>query len=203
MKLLTSLKFLVRQGMATHGHIEEEGNLFQLLRCRAEDVPGLEAWLRDGAYKSHKTVNELIQLMYLQVLRKLLAEIRSGEWCAIIADETRDISGAEQFAISLRWVDTDYNIYEDLIGMVEVESTTAKNLSFTIKDTLLRSVLQLSQCHGQAYDGASNMAGSICGVAKRLHADEPAAIFVHCLAHSLNLCLQDCGCQCSAMVGQM
>ena len=165
MKLLTSLKFLVWQGMAIHGQIEK-GNLFQLLRCRAEDVPGLEAWLRDGAYKSHKTVNELIQLMYLQVFRKLLAEIRSAEWYAIIADETRNNCiplveivncGGEQSTISLRWVDTDYNIYEDLIGMVEVESTTAENLSFTIKDTLLRSVLKLSQCRGQAYDSASNM----------------------------------------------
>lgn len=49
MKLLTSLKFLVRQGLANHGHIEE-GNLFQLLRYRAEDVPELQAWLRDVAY---------------------------------------------------------------------------------------------------------------------------------------------------------
>ena len=185
--------------MKLQGHIEKEGNLVQLLRCRTEDVPGLEAWLRNGVYKSHDTVNELIQLMYLQVLRKLLAEIRRAEWFAIIADETRDLSSAEQFAISLRWVDSDYNVYEDLIGMVEVESTTAENLSTTIKDTLLRSVLQLSQCREQAYDGASNMAGSLSGVAKRLQVDEPAAVFVHCLAHSLNLCLQDCGRQCSVV----
>ena len=138
-------------------------------------------------------------MIYLQVLRTLLAEIWSAEWFATIADETRDLSGAEQFAISLRWVDTDYNVYEDLIGMVEVESTTAENLSSTIKDTLLRSVLQLSQCRRQAYDGASNMAGSLSGVAKRLRVDEPAALFVHCLAHSLNLCLQDCGRQCSVI----
>ena len=138
-------------------------------------------------------------MIYLQVLRTLLAEIWSAEWFATIADETRDLSGAEQFAISLRWVDTDYNVYEDLIGMVEVESTTAENLSSTIKDTLLRSVLQLSQCRRQAYDGASNMAGSLSGVAKRLQLDEPAALFVHCLAHSLNLCLQDCGRQCSVV----
>ena len=49
---------------------------------------------------------------------------------SIIADEIRDLSGAEQFAISLRWVDPGYNIFDDLIGMVDVESTTAEQLTF-------------------------------------------------------------------------
>ena len=80
MTLLTSLRYLARQGIAIRGHIEEEGNLLQLLSCRAEDVPGLQAWLKDPAYKSHDVINELIQLMYMQVLRKLLTEIRSAAW---------------------------------------------------------------------------------------------------------------------------
>ena len=37
------------------------------------------------------------------------------------------------------------------------------------------------------------MQGVRSGVATRLRAEEPAAIPVHCLAHSLNLCLQDAG----------
>ena len=45
-------------------------------------------------------------------------------------------------------------------------------------------------CHGQAYDGAANMQGSRTGVATRILQEQPAAIPVHCLAHSLNLCLQ-------------
>ena len=35
---LTSLKYLTRQGLAIRGH-EIEGNLPQLLQCRAENVP--------------------------------------------------------------------------------------------------------------------------------------------------------------------
>ena len=130
MKLLSSLKLLLRQGSAIRGHKEEEGNLYQVLKCRGEDVPGLEAWLKKGDYRSHDIVNELVELMYMQLLRKLLAEVRAAEWYSIIADETRDLSGAEQFAISLRWVDPEYNIFEDLIRMVDVESTTAEQLTF-------------------------------------------------------------------------
>ena len=68
--------------------------------------------------------------MYMQLLSKLLAEVRASEWYAIIADETRYLSGAEQSAISLRWVDPGYNIFDDLIGMVDIESTTAEQLTF-------------------------------------------------------------------------
>ena len=52
--------------------------------------------------------------------------------------------------------------------------------------------MSLSSCRGQAYDGAANMAGHLNGVAAKILAEEPKAIFVHCLAHSVNLCLQEC-----------
>ena len=196
LKQLTSLKYLVRQGLAVRGHVEEEGNLHQLLMCRAEDTVGLEKWLSDRTYQSHDIVNELIQLMAHQLLRHLLNEIRQAEWYSVIADETRDASGPEQLGISLRWVDSDYIVNEDLIGLVEVEMTDAATLVETIKDTLIRMHLQLTQCRGQAYDGASNMAGHLSGVSTRIQSEEPSALYVHCMAHCLNLCLQDCGRNC-------
>ena len=66
-----------------------------------------------------------------------------------------------------------------------------KGLYEVIKDVLVRCCLPLSLCRGQAYDGASNMRGIQTGVATRIQTETPAALPVHCLAHSLNLCLQD------------
>ena len=80
MKLLSSLKLLLRQGSAIRGHKEEEGNLYEVLKCRGEDVPGLEAGLKKGDYTSHDIVNELVELMYMQLFRKLFAEVRAAEW---------------------------------------------------------------------------------------------------------------------------
>ena len=57
----------------------------------------------------------------------------------------------------------------------------------------MRLCLPLGQCRGQAYDGASNMMGHINGVAAHIQRDEPSAIYVHCLAHCTNLCLQTVG----------
>lgn len=78
-----------------------------------------------------------------------------------------------------------YTVYEDLIGLVEVEQTDAVTLAETIRDTLLCSNIQLIQCCGQAYDGTSNMASYSNGVAVHLQKEEPQACYVHCPAHSL------------------
>ena len=59
-----------------------------------------------------------------------------------------------------------------------------------IKDLHTRCNLTFSLCRGQAYNGAVNMQGKRSGVAARFLSKNPAAIPVHCFAHSLNLCLQ-------------
>ena len=61
---------------------------------------------------------------------------------------------------------------------------------------MIRLCLPVSQCRGQAYDGASNMSGHLHGVAAQLQKEVPSALFVHCLAHCTNLCLQSVGREC-------
>ena len=57
--------------------------------------------------------------------------------------------------------------------------------------TLIRCVLPINQCQGQAYDGASNMSSINNGVQALFKAEAKQALYVHCLAHSLNLFLKD------------
>ena len=190
-KVLSSLQYLLRQGLAIRGHKDEESNLYQLLKLRCEDCPELSGWLKKHQYMSHDIINELITLMGKAILRDLLVNIREANWFAILADETRDVSNHEQLSLSIRWVDKSYLIHEDFIGLVHVLQTTADSLTAAIKDVLIRCILPLSNCRGQAYDGASNMMGHLRGVATQIMTSEPTAIKVHCFAHCLNLCLQD------------
>jgi len=44
---------------------------------------------------------------------------------------------------------------------------------------------------GQGYDGASAMAGHVCGVQTRIRGYYPTAIFVHCASQSLNMVISD------------
>ena len=156
----------------------------------AEEDATMRKWLADGKYLSHDIVTEQIQLMAHQVLRNLVSNIKEAKYYSITCDETQDASGKEQFGVSIRWVDSQYSINEDLLGMHEVEQTDAATLSAVLKDCLVRFSLSLNDLHGQAYDGASNMAGKLSGVAKRVLDAYPKAHFVHCMAHCLNLCLQ-------------
>ena len=177
LKLLSSIRFLAQQGMAFRGHVEDESNLIQLLKCRAEDVQGLTQWMENGKYLSHENINELIEMMALTILRGSLVDIKKAKIFAIIADETQDISGVEQLAVSVRWVDELYVVHEDVIGLVGVEKTDGATLASVIKNVLLRSQLHVSDCRGQAYDGASNMSGCFRGVASRLRSEEPTALY--------------------------
>ena len=149
MKQLRSLRFLLRQGLA-HSDTDE-GNLYQLMKFQAVSSSQLQSWLRDKKYQSPEIVNEQIQLMSKHVLRSLLTYIKAEPFYSIIADETTDVSGKEQLAISLRWVTSSYEIHEDLIGLVYVETTDALTLKTVIKDSLIRCGLSLSSCRGQAY----------------------------------------------------
>jgi len=61
--------------------------------------------------------------------------------------------------ISVCWVDTHYDIHEDVLGLVQLPDTKSETLFRVIKDILIRCTLLLCMCCGQAYEGAANMSG--------------------------------------------
>ena len=191
LKVLSSVKYLLRQGLALRGHKETDGNLYQLLALQAADDPFLGIWLKKDEYLSPQIINELITLSGDAVLREILAKIHSSTWFAVLADEATDVSNQEQLSLSVRWVDRDYVINE-----LHWSSTCARyyccHFNHCYKDVLIRCSLSLSQCRGQAY----NMMGHLRGVAKQIQSVEELAIPIHCLAHCLNLCLQDVAKKC-------
>ena len=69
-----------------------------------------------------------------------------------------------------------------------MDKTDADFLISIIKLAMKSWGIKLEKCCGSAYDGAANMASHLNGVAAQIKRDEPRALFVHCLAHSVNLC---------------
>ena len=114
---LSSLRFLLRQGLAIRGHEELEGNLFQLLLLRKEECPELQQWIESKKYLSSDIINEMIGMTAHCVLRALLYDIREAVRYSLIADEATDISHKEQLCITIRWVDKDFNINEDTLEL--------------------------------------------------------------------------------------
>ena len=77
------------------------------------------------------------------------------------------------------------------IGLYSVDNISSNTLHLTIKDVLLRLNLNVTNCRGQCYDGASNMVGIRSGVATMILKEEPRAILTHCYGHSLQLAVCD------------
>ena len=154
LKQLSSLLFLLHQGLAIRGHNMEDGNLFQLLKLRSQDDPQLITWLNDHNYYSPDILSEQIELMAHSVLRGVLKEINSAGWFSILADEATDVKRCEQMCVCIRWVDDDYNVNEETIGLV-ISKTDSATLFAALHDVCIRCVLPLEKCRGQAYDGAA------------------------------------------------
>ena len=191
-KIIESVQFLARQGLAIQGLESDSGNLMELLRLRSEDVPELAQWLkRKITWTSHDIQNEILEIMAHSIQRDIASDIRDAVWFSLIVDETTDISVKEQVSICLKHVSNLFEVHEDFIGFYETSLTDASTLVAIIEDVLLRLNLPLSQCRGQCYDGASTMAGRLSGVQARILQKCDKAIYVHCCAHSLNLALQD------------
>lgn len=195
MKLLYSVQFLARQGLSFRGHREDiehfGGNLYQSLLLQAKSSPEMIPWLKQKEYISPEIVNEIITIMGRSVLRTILAKINAAFWFSVIADEAADISNEEQMSVSIRWVDHDYSIHEAPIGLVQLPDAKAATIFSLLKDVLLRCSLPITKCRGQAFDGASNMSGIRNGVQALVKKEESRALYVHCLAHNLNLCIKD------------
>ena len=129
LKQLSLLKYLLRQGLAIRGHDEDEGNLMQLLKLRCEDDAELKTWVSERKYLSPVIVNEQIKQMADHVLHSLLTEIISAPWFAVLADEATDVQYNEQMCVVIRWVDEEYKILEEPIGLIQVPKTDSATLT--------------------------------------------------------------------------
>ena len=193
-RIFESIMFLGRQGLSLRGHVEEEGNFWQILKLVAKDNSDLKTYLDSNSrrkFSSHANQNEILSSLSHAVLRKITTNVVTAKYYALIADETTDVARKQQMSISLRWIDSLFAIHEDFVGMYEVEKADAVHLSGMLLDAIKRFGLDISNIRGQGYDGASVMAGSQSGVAKRISDIESRALFVHCSGHCMSLAVQD------------
>lgn len=170
-KILSSLRFLGRQGLPIRGHGDEaDGNYIQLLTLRGEDDSLVLDWLKrkNEKYTCAEVQNGMLRIMALSILRDIAQNIRNSVFYSIMADETTDVSNREQCVLVLRHVDDDLVAHEKFIGLYKVDSIDSDTLTKTIEDCLLRMNLSLNNCRGQCYDGAGNMSGAKNGVAKQI-----------------------------------
>ena len=157
-----------------------------ILQQHLENAP------RNATYRSKTIQNEIIKTIGSFILSKISDEIKESKLFSVVADEAADISNKEQLSLVPRFVDASQQIREEFIGFYHCEAGTSGE---ALKEMILGAVadlgLSMSNCRGQSYDGAGNMAGKYNGVSSLIQGQFSKALYVHCMNHRLNLCVAD------------
>uniref|UniRef100_H2ZWX0 DUF4371 domain-containing protein n=1 Tax=Latimeria chalumnae TaxID=7897 RepID=H2ZWX0_LATCH len=146
-------------------------------------------------YLSHTIQDELIEILSKHIEGNIVEEIKTAPFFSVIMDTTQDISKADQMSQIFRYVtiETDErNVATgSFLGFREICDQSASELEKKIISCIEQKGLHISKCRGQGYDGASNISGVYSGVQARISKKEPHTEYVHCIAHNLNLTLND------------
>jgi hypothetical protein len=126
----------------------------RMLNLRSEDDSNLTDWAKQKTdkYTSPEMQNEMVKVMALHILRKISVNLQSTSFCTVMLDETTDVANVEQVVVCLRWVSEKFEIFEDFVGLYQVESTGAEKIFGVITDVRLRLNLAISKVCGQCYD---------------------------------------------------
>ena len=125
--------------------------------------------------------------MTSHVKNTILEELRIAKYFSFSVDSTPDITHVDQLTFTIRYVSTDGVPVERFLQFVPIASHTGESLFQVIKTTFQELGIPLADCLGQTYDNASNMAGVYNGDQAHVLNDNPRAVFIPCMARSLNL----------------
>ncbi|KAG6927675.1 zinc finger MYM-type containing 1, partial [Chelydra serpentina] len=175
----------------------QNGNLLGWLELVAQFDPFLAGHISkygnagkgSPSYLSKTICDELIGLMSDKVRSAIVDEISTAGYFSLSVDSTPDRSHIDQLSIVLRYVSpTDGKPVERFITFLNLKSHTGEEMANQVLHYLCQVCkIDFSECKGQSYDNAANMSGRYQGMEKKLLEQNKYAIFIPCVAHSLNL----------------
>jgi hypothetical protein len=205
-RIVEVIRFVAERGLAFRGHDEKlgsksNGNYLGLLELLAKFDPFLSAHIekqkalqdegegrRTVSYLSSTICEEFIAIMADRVLNTIVSEVKDAKYFAVSIDSTADACNVDRLTCILRYVPKDGDgAVERFTQFLGMESHKAKDLASRLLDFLDSKDIDVSNCRGQSYDNASNMAGKYSGVQAIIREKCPEATYIPCFAHSLNL----------------
>ncbi|XP_076028450.1 zinc finger MYM-type protein 1-like [Oratosquilla oratoria] len=123
----------------------------------------------------------------LRLVQEKVVSSVSGVF-AIMMDETTDVSRKEQATICVRHF-SGGQLREDFLGFVHAKDLTGEGLARLLLSTVKSVGLNMGNCRGLCFDGASAMMGKFRGYAAVVVREYPLAKTIHCFSHRLNLVL--------------
>ena len=197
---------------------ENSGNFLELVKLLSEYNRTLKKFLQDALKKdkrlnikkgkkgkkgrgkkitflSKNTVDKIFGIIGDMIKETIVKEVKAAGMYSVQMDSTQDISSHDQCAIVVRYVVSDM-AKERLLRLVNVESSTGKNLHNLLSDSISDVGLSLKTCIADSFDGAANMSGIYSGVQALMKEARPSHIHTWCYAHVLNLVIGDASGSC-------
>lgn len=190
------VKLLTKLGLPFRGHDEgknsmSKGNFLKICDFLSTYVESFkEMHQRYFNCSSPEFQNDIINICARSVRNAIVKAVRQVGFFTIMADEARS-SKTEQLSLCVRYAEA-LDVKERFVSFVDCSnSRDAEGITNVITDSLQALSLQDVPIVGQSYDGAAVMSGHVSGVQTRMRANNPVAMYFHCLAHKLNLVLVD------------
>jgi len=122
------------------------------------------------------------------IQNQIVSEIQEAKFFCIILDTTPDISHTDQLAFAIRYVKNGKPL-ERFLCFDEMKGSKAVDFREKLIELLKKYGLDSKLIRGQAMDGCSTMSGIRGGLQTLVREISPTALYVHCMAHRLNLVL--------------
>ncbi|XP_063969470.1 uncharacterized protein LOC129278693 [Lytechinus pictus] len=190
-RIFSSMRYLLRQGMPFRRRNADEGNLEHLLKVWSDGDPQLNSYLKHTTkFTSPTSQEEIIQIIAHKVGREVVKNIGEHGIYGIMVDGTQDVSGMEQEAICFRHIDINFDVHESFVGLYNIPDTCSQTIANMIFDVMTRLQLNPQNLRAQTYDGAANMKGKYNGCQAKVKSKQPLALHFHCASHMANLVLE-------------
>jgi len=193
-KSVNIIKLIAKLGLPFRGHREDtdaeaRGNYLSICDLFSKYDPDFES-MQSKYFNctSRDFQNEIIALCADLIREEISKKVHETGFLAVIADEAKS-SKTEQLSVCIRYSE-GLQIKERFICFVDCSnSRDAAGIVSGIKEGLQSCGLKDIPIIAQAYDGAAVMSGHLSGVQQRIREEFPFAVYVHCMAHKLNLVL--------------
>ena len=133
--------------------------------------------------------NDLIASVGFVILPEIKKDLENCAFLSVMLDETSDKSCFSQLSTVLRYVNADGIICERFIKFSDVSKDRSAAAIARLVVAQLAELGCLKKLIAQTYDGSAVMSGELNGVQAKMKEFAPDAMYIHCLAHKLNLVL--------------
>ena len=101
------------------------------------------------ALTSPENQNKMLEPMAYHALRKILENIHSSPFIAVMVDESTDKSNKEQLTLVWRWISENFVVSEEFVGLYYLSAIDAQSIVEVMKDAFIRFQIPLTKIRGQ------------------------------------------------------